>query len=114
MADRIYNPVGINYNIPKNVKTSEQKQLYQACVEFEALLTKQILSTMQSSNDIFGKGFGGDYFKSMFQDELAKQIAGNGLGLAKVLYEQIVKAELAKASPGQFSRNGRETEIVGE
>lgn len=114
MVERIYNQAGINYNIPRNVKTQEQKQLYRACVEFEAMLTKQILANMQSSSDLFGKGFGGDYFKSMFQDELSKQIANNGLGLAKILYQQVIKADLAQRGSSQFSGDGRETEIIGE
>lgn len=92
----IYNSQSINYNSAKDIKTPEQKKLYEACTEFEALLVKQMLQTMQSSTEIFGKGFGGEYFKDMFQDQLSRQIANGGMGLAKVLYEQILKTNNVK------------------
>jgi Rod binding domain-containing protein len=104
MVNSIYNSGSINYNIAKDTKipeqkdtkTPEQKELFKACTEFEALMVKQMLQAMQSSSDPFGKSFGGDYFKDMFQNHMAKQISDGGLGLAKVLYEQIVKTNNVK------------------
>jgi Rod binding domain-containing protein len=96
MVNKIYNFQSINYNIAKDVKSPEQKQLYKACTEFEAMLVKQMLQTMQSSTDLFGKGFGGGYYKDMFQDKMAKQVADQGMGLAKSLYEQIIKTNNIK------------------
>jgi Rod binding domain-containing protein len=80
----------------KNNKTGltpEQKQLKKACTEFEAIMVRQMLESMSSSTKFFGKGFGGDYFQSMFLDEISKQIAEQGLGLSKMLYEQIDKSK---------------------
>lgn len=73
--------------------TPEQIQLKKACTEFEAIMIRQMLETMSNSTKFFGKGFGGDYFQSMFLDEISKQIAEQGLGLSKMLYEQIDKTK---------------------
>lgn len=75
----------------KTQLTPEQIELKKACTEFEAIMVRQMLETMSSSTKFFGKGFGGDYFQSMFLDEISKQIAQQGLGLSKMLYEQIDK-----------------------
>jgi len=86
-----------SYNKPLNTGqtplTPEQKQLKKACTEFEALMIRQMLETMSSSTNFFGKGFGGDYFQSMFLDEISKQVAEQGLGLSKMLYSQLDKAK---------------------
>lgn len=87
----------LNNNLFSSVKanktqlTPEQIELKKACTEFEAIMVRQMLETMSSSTKFFGKGFGGDYFQSMFLDEISKQIAGQGIGLSKMLYEQIEK-----------------------
>lgn len=72
-------------------QTLEQQELYTACTQFEAILIKQLLETMQRSTPMFGKGFGGEYFQGMFQDQLAQEVASNGLGLAQTLYAQMIK-----------------------
>ena len=86
-----------SYNKPLNTSqtqlTPEQKQLKKACTEFEALMVRQMLETMSGSTNFFGKGFGGDYFQSMFLDEISKQVAGQGLGLSKMLYSQLDKSK---------------------
>lgn len=79
--------------INKTGLTPEQTQLKKACTEFEAIMVRQMLETMSSSTKFFGKGFGGDYFQSMFLDEISKQIAEQGLGLSKMLYEQVDKGK---------------------
>ncbi len=75
----------------KTQLTPEQMQLKKACTEFEAIMVRQMLETMSSSTKMFGKGFGGDYFQSMFLDEISKKVAEQGLGLSKMLYSQIDK-----------------------
>lgn len=77
------------YGINSTSLTAEQLKLKKACTEFEAIMVRQMLETMSSSTEFFGKGFGGDYFQSMFLDEISKKVAEQGLGLAKMLYQQI-------------------------
>lgn len=74
--------------------TPEQAKLREACVEFEAVMVKQMLEVMQGSVNLFGKGFGGSCFQSMFQEEMARQIAGGkGMGLADMLYRNLQEPE---------------------
>jgi flagellar protein FlgJ len=82
---------------PQNM-TLEQKKLMKTCTDFESMMVQKLLEVMQSSQKMFGEGFGGDYFQSMFQEEMAKEIAvdGQGIGLAKMLYQQIIRTEAVK------------------
>lgn len=101
MIDKVYNSNIIHYNNSKKELTSadsrtpEEQKLLQACREFETILIKQMLSVVQTSS-FFGKGFGGEFFQDMFQEEIAKSISAKGLGLAENLYSQLVKTELLK------------------
>ena len=83
---------------PPQTMTSEQKELMKVCTNFEAMMIQKMLETMQSSQKMFGEGFGGDYFQSMFQEQIAKEIAGNGqgFGLAQMLYKQIDRSTNVK------------------
>lgn len=91
------NKISNNYNM--NIKqelTPEQKKLKQACTEFEAVMVKQMLDSMKGASKMFGEGFGGDYYQSMFFDAIAKQIAEQGLGLGKMMYQQLEKTNGTK------------------
>jgi len=77
------------FNKNKNTLTPEQLKLKQACTDFEAIMIRQMLEVMNSSTKFFGKGFGGDFFQSLFLDEISKQIAQQGVGLSKMLYNQL-------------------------
>jgi len=75
---------------------AEDLKLKNACREFETILLKQMLEVMQSSTSMFGKGFGGDFFQGMFQDEIAKEMAEKGMGVSDLLYSRLTKSNVVK------------------
>ncbi len=89
--NQIQNPLPVSLSNTKSQQglTPEQRKLAKACNEFESLLVKQMLEAMQGSTKMFGDGFGGEYFQSLFQEELSKQISVNGLGVGKILFNQL-------------------------
>jgi Rod binding domain-containing protein len=84
-------------NNPKMIQamTPEQKKVMKACTDFEAMMIKKMLESMSSSVKMFGSGFSGDFYQSMFQDAIANQIAGQGLGIARLLYQDITKFNIS-------------------
>ncbi|MCL6588909.1 MAG: rod-binding protein [Firmicutes bacterium] len=77
--------------------TPEQKKVMKACTDFEAMMIKKMLESMQSSVKMFGSGFSGDFYQSMFQDAIANQIAQQGLGVARLLYRDIMIHNISPA-----------------
>nr|MBF0221267.1 rod-binding protein [Desulfobulbaceae bacterium] len=68
-------------------------KLKKACNDFEAIIVKQLLTSMRKSipkGGLFGNGFENETFQSMQDDELAKSIAhGKGIGIAQALYNEV-------------------------
>lgn len=97
MINQITNRPMVTGSGAKEPQTAEEKQLYKACMEFETLFAQQLLTVMQNSTNFFGSGIGGDFYKSMFQEEMAKQMArDDSLGIAKMMYEQIMSTNSLK------------------
>jgi flagellar protein FlgJ len=78
--------------------SAAQQEMLKTCKNFEALMVKQMFESMQSSQKMFGSGFGGDYFQGMFQEEVAKMVSedGQGIGIAKMLYQQLNRPNTVK------------------
>lgn len=91
--------------------TPEQRKAKDVCTQFEALLVKQMLAAMQSSIKMFGDGFGGDYFQGMFQDAIAQKVAEQGLGLGKMLYEQIMRNSVGTGKNGATAQSGADIKV---
>ena len=76
-----------------SAETLKEVKLKKACNDFEAILVKQMLTTMRASipkGGLFESGFENEMYQSMHDDELAKAIAhGKGMGIADALYNQI-------------------------
>ena len=68
-------------------------ELRKACEELESVFLEQLLKEMRRTvpkDDLFGGGRGEDVFQSMFDQEIAKKMAGRGgIGLAEILYRQL-------------------------
>jgi flagellar protein FlgJ len=70
-------------------KTSK---LYEACVQFESLLVKQMLTAMRKT--VSHDGLGRDIFEDMLYDEYALSMARTaGFGLADTLYRHLTASQ---------------------
>lgn len=82
---------------PASKSKAEDKALRQACGDFEALITNQMLTSMRASlpqdeDSFFAKSYGEKMFQSMLDEQVAKEMAkGQGMGLGEMLYQQIAK-----------------------
>ncbi|MDX9802029.1 MAG: rod-binding protein [Spirochaetia bacterium] len=82
-----------------NKFTPANKELYNACSEFETIFIKQMLDSMrktvektslsESATDTTGM----NYFEDMLYDDYAKKMAKTAnLGIAKMMYMQLYKS----------------------
>uniref|UniRef100_A0A832DGN8 Murein transglycosylase n=1 Tax=Ignavibacterium album TaxID=591197 RepID=A0A832DGN8_9BACT len=81
-------------------KNVDKKKLADASKQFESLLTSMMLKSMsQTTGGLFGdESFGGDFFESIFQFEIANQISkGKGIGVADMIYKNITGESISKA-----------------
>jgi len=95
---------------PKPEKTStgggttdpaREAKLKKACADFESMLVYQLLKTMRQTipkSGVLSGSHGKDTYEMMFDQKVADEVArkGQGLGLQKILYNQISKQYLKK------------------
>jgi Rod binding domain-containing protein len=77
--------------------TKEKVKLAKAAEEFESMLTSMMLKSMnKTTGGMFGEeSFGGDYFDTIFETELASYISkSNSGGLADMIYKKIMGEDL--------------------
>lgn len=85
-----------NQTYQKNI---DKKKLADASKQFESLLTSMMLKSMtQTSGGMFGEeSFGGDFFESIFQYEIANHISkGKGLGVAEMIYRKLTGESISE------------------
>ncbi|MBR1442444.1 MAG: rod-binding protein [Firmicutes bacterium] len=76
------------------LKSKDDKELMNACVEFESYFLKEMLKAMRKtvdkSDSFIPQSNAEEIFQDMLDDEYAKNAAkGSGTGLAKMMYEQL-------------------------
>ncbi len=82
-------------------KSSNPQQLRQAAEDFESLFVYYMLRTMRKTipkSGLLGNGMGGDLWESMFDQQLATEVArGTSLGIAEMLIQQLGNTDVAKS-----------------
>ncbi|WP_026895776.1 rod-binding protein [Clostridiisalibacter paucivorans] len=87
-----------NNSIDKKIETAKRynndKELLSACKEFESIFLNMMMKEMRDTVPEAGfmkKSMGKDVFEDMYFDEISKEVSnkGQGIGLAKMLYEQM-------------------------
>jgi peptidoglycan hydrolase FlgJ len=102
----------ISSNINENVKAeqtktgraidpAQEKKLKKACADFEAILVFQLLKTMRQTvpkNGLLKPSQGKETYEMMLDQKIADDLAnkGQGLGLQKMLYNQIIRQNFKK------------------
>lgn len=81
----------------------ELQKLKKACTDFESIFTYQLLKTMRKTipeNKTGMNNYGKDTYTMMMDQKLAENISekGDGLGLKKVLFEQLTKTNTGATS----------------
>ncbi len=96
----ISQPASVNSRYSDAQKT----KIANAAKEFESLLTAMMLKSMnKSSGGMFGggsddSGFGGDYFDTIFENQMAEMISKKkSLGIADILYKKITGEDLEQS-----------------
>jgi peptidoglycan hydrolase FlgJ len=84
---------------------AELQKIKKACADFESLFTYELLKTMRKTvpENKTGMGnYGKDTYTMIIDQKLAENISAtdHGLGLKKVLYEQITKTGFLEAREG--------------
>ena len=94
---------------------AENEKLRKACQDFEALFVTNLLKTMRSSESpggMFGKGFGGEFYQSLLEAEVAQKVTrGGGMGLSDILYNSFLKHVQNTETPKMM--NGTEFDRIG-
>jgi len=87
--------------IGKSALSERDKKLKKACADFEAILVYQLLKTMRQTipkGGLLNGSHGKDTYEMMFDQKIADDLSrkGQGLGLQKILYNQLAKQNIKK------------------
>jgi flagellar protein FlgJ len=85
-------------NVDKSAKTAEMPQEYR---KFEASVLSTFVNSMlpSDSEQVYGKGSAGEFWKSMMAEQVADSMSKNGgIGIAEQMYSQ----SLARAQTGSM------------
>ena len=84
-------------------ETQNDKELLQACKDFEAIFVNQLLQEMRKTvpkDGLIPTSQEEEIFTGMFDEEVSKQISQTGrMGLAEMMYQQLRNHSLDDKSP---------------
>ncbi|MBB3393948.1 MULTISPECIES: rod-binding protein [unclassified Rhizobium] len=108
ILDRAVGKTGLSDSKNRSTKTEEVPETYR---KFEAMVLQNFIKNMlpSDSEEVYGKGATGDIWKGMMAEQLGNEISkGDGIGIAKQLYQDALKKQegkVANASTDQDDRN---------
>jgi Rod binding domain-containing protein len=85
----------------RTIDQAQEKKLKKACADFESMLVFQLLKTMRQTvpkNGLLKPSQGEETYRMMMDQNIADDLAnkGQGLGLQKMLYKQIIDQNYRK------------------
>jgi len=82
-----------NFSSVKKTPIDKTDKLYEACMELETFLIKNLIKSMRSTvqkTGLIDTGFAGEVYEDMLYDEYAKSFAQNAnLGFAEMAYREL-------------------------
>jgi flagellar protein FlgJ len=76
-----------------SLESGDSKQLKKACEDFEAIFINMLLKSMKSTvseNEFIKKSHAREMFETMLDEEMSNKISSNnGIGIAKILYDNL-------------------------
>jgi len=82
-----------SFSSAKKVPIDKTDKLYEACMELETFLIKNLIKSMRSTvqkNKLIDTGFAGEVYEDMLYDEYAKAFAQNAnFGFAEMAYREL-------------------------
>ena len=100
------------------VTDKEKVAARKAAREFEGLFVGMMLKSMRETvgkDMLAGKGQSDEIYRSMLDQEYARAVVEQGgLGLAKMIEEQLIKHPDRKQSPGERTESGTNPLPAGE
>ena len=104
--------IGSKVTVPQQTDPAKEKRLKKVCADFEALLTYNLLKTMRKTVPAGGaipRTPSRDTYEMMMDQHIADAVArkGQGVGLQKAIYDQLVQKSLKNnsSSSGHASIN---------
>jgi len=83
----------ISFSSAKKTPIDKTDKLYEACMELETFLIKNLIKSMRSTiqkNSLIDTGFAGEVYEDMLYDEYAKAFAQNAnFGFAEMAYREL-------------------------
>ncbi|MBN2420153.1 MAG: peptidoglycan DD-metalloendopeptidase family protein [Deltaproteobacteria bacterium] len=93
----------------KNPVEERDNKLKEACKQFESVFVYEMLKSMRNSipkTDLFSGGQAEEIYQSMLDQELSKNMAGQGSNsIANILYQQLKAIEEKKGNTDSLSSN---------
>lgn len=90
--------MNIQNKLNKSYKSENDKELLDACREFEAIFTHTLLKEMRATvtdGGLTEKSSAREMFEDMYDEEISKEMAkSDGIGIAKMLYEQMTQTRV--------------------
>jgi peptidoglycan hydrolase FlgJ len=85
----------------RTIDPAQEKKLKKACADFESMLVFQLLKTMRQTvpkDGLLKASQGEETYRMILDQKIADDLAnkGQGLGLQKMLYNQILRQNLKK------------------
>ncbi len=98
------------YRLQKLARKDPDRALREACREFEALFLENILRGLDRTvmrSGFFPESLESKIYRDLYYQELAREISGQGLGIAEMLYQELSQRSELKPPLENTEKGGR-------